>query len=360
MPQESLGHVKLEWVCPKCRSRNPGPERTCLSCGAPQPDNVQFEQAEHQEFITDQEELAIAKTGPDVHCPFCGTRNPAGTKVCSQCGGDLSQGSQREVGRVVGAYSTGPVKQVACPRCGAMNPETALKCAQCGAPMERAPLAQPVPQPINPPKARPIVIVIAALVGVLCLVVLVSMIVFSTRTEGQNGVVQNVYWITSVAIEALQPVQYQDWREEIPAEAQIGDCTQKVHHVQDDPAPNANKVCGTPYVVDRGSGVGEVVQDCQYEVLMDYCGYTVLEWRQANILTQEGSDYSPNWAEPQFSDNQRVGEKSQVYTIVFETAKGQYEYTTGDLNFFQEFQIGSEWVLNVNAFGQVVSVEPMK
>ena len=52
MAQESLGFVKLEWTCPKCGSRNPGPEKTCLGCGAPQPQDVKFEQAETQVLIT--------------------------------------------------------------------------------------------------------------------------------------------------------------------------------------------------------------------------------------------------------------------------------------------------------------------
>jgi ribosomal protein L40E len=88
MSQEVLGYVKMEWVCPKCNSRNPGPQKTCIGCGAPQPPDVQFQQAEQQQLITDQAEIAQAQAGPDIHCPFCGTRNPAGAKTCSQCGGD--------------------------------------------------------------------------------------------------------------------------------------------------------------------------------------------------------------------------------------------------------------------------------
>jgi ribosomal protein L40E len=360
MPQESLGYVKLEWTCPKCGSRNPGPEKTCLSCGAPQPDNIQFQQAERQEIITDQAELSKAKTGPDVHCAFCGTRNPAGATTCSQCGADLKQAAQREAGRVVGAFSTGPVKQVACRRCGTMNPETALKCAQCGAPTAAA-QAAPVPaQPPSAVKGMPLGIIIIAVVGLLCLCAIIGFMIMSSRTEGQNGVVQSVHWMTSLAIMARQPVQHQDWQNEIPADAQVGNCTEKVHHVQDQPAPNSNKVCGTSYTVDKGSGYAEVVQDCQYEVLMNYCTYTVLEWQAVDNLTLEGADFSPSWAQPQLTEGQQIGEKQQTYTAVFETSKGQYTYTTSDYNLYQQLQIGSEWILNTNAFGQVVSVEPAK
>ena len=131
MAQESLGYIKLEWTCPNCGSRNPGPQKTCLSCGAAQPENVQFHQAETQNLLKDEAEIENAKSGADIHCPYCGARNVAGAETCSQCGGDLKEGVRRETGQVIGAYSTGPVKQISCPNCGVQNPETALKCAGC-------------------------------------------------------------------------------------------------------------------------------------------------------------------------------------------------------------------------------------
>jgi hypothetical protein len=48
------GFVQLEWVCPNCDGRNPGPEKTCQSCGAPQPENVQFQRAATEKIITDE------------------------------------------------------------------------------------------------------------------------------------------------------------------------------------------------------------------------------------------------------------------------------------------------------------------
>jgi hypothetical protein len=70
MAKKSLGYVKLEWVCPNCSTRNLGPQKTCTSCGAPQPDNVEFEQAAQAEIIKEQAEIAKAKVGPDIHCHY--------------------------------------------------------------------------------------------------------------------------------------------------------------------------------------------------------------------------------------------------------------------------------------------------
>lgn len=362
MPKETLGYVKLEWTCPKCGTRNPGPEKTCLSCGAPQPENVAFEEPAQQALLEDQKEIEKAKAGADIHCGFCGTRNPAGAKICSQCGADLVKGKRREAGAVVGAFSTGPVKQIECPSCGTKNPETSLKCSQCGSSLQKQDQSQEsqaekLGTPARPKLARPAIIALAA-IGVLCLVVVLSLMVMAGKTEGVNGVVENVNWNTTVAILGLRAVEYSGWLEELPADAQVGECTMRVHHTQEQETANSTKVCGTPYTVDEGSGFGQVLQDCYYEVMQDYCNYTIMEWRQVDVAEMQGSDTSPVWAEPRLVEGQRMGDRGQTYTIVFETPDGQVTFTTTDYDLFKQLQPGSEWLLNVNSFGSILSVEP--
>ncbi|NJN94563.1 MAG: zinc ribbon domain-containing protein [Anaerolineales bacterium] len=99
MTRKTLGYVKLIWNCPNCGSRNPGPQKTCSNCGTPQPDNVKFEQLPQSELVTDAAEIAQAKAGPDVHCYYCGSRNAASAKVCSQCGADLTQATPAKAAR---------------------------------------------------------------------------------------------------------------------------------------------------------------------------------------------------------------------------------------------------------------------
>lgn len=358
MPRETLGFVKLEWTCPKCNSRNPGPEKTCLSCGAPQPQDVQFHQAETQELIKDKIELEQAKAGADIHCGFCGTRNPASTMVCSQCGADLREGKRRESGQVVGAYTTGPIKQVACPRCGIMNPKTALKCTSCGAPL--ATPEKPALTTITPStqfKLNPYIIAGAAVIVLICLVIGISFIRKTLTRENQVGTVQGVHWVTRVAIDALSPVTRQTWIDEIPTGAEIGDCSKQVHHIQDQPAIDSNKICGTPYTVDQGNGLAEVVQDCTYEVLVEYCDYTVTEWQQVDVAQLEGDSMIPQFAQPQLSSEEKLGEQDVVYSVIFKTLNGQYNYQVYNLSDFQQFTPGSQWTLTFNGLGDLVSVE---
>ena len=363
MTQKTLGYVELEWTCPKCGTRNKGTARSCTACGAPQPDEVQFEQSQQQTLITDTAKIEAAAAGADVHCPFCGTRNPANAKLCSQCGGDLSGGEKRISGTVVGAYQPGsaPRDPVICPNCGASNPPDTTACSACGASLTAAPAAPFQPGASLKPAARPALrwplIVGAALLGI-CLLAVVSFLAFSLlKRDNLTGRVAEVNWVRSLAIEEFGAVDREGWKDAIPAGASIQNCSQRYHHTQADPGPNSREVCGTPYTRDTGSGMGQVVQDCQYEVYLDYCTYTVQDWHPGNSVELQGNDLNPSWPAADLGSNQRVGGQQEDYTVIFRTDNGEYAYHTPDLQEFQQFTRGSEWVLTVNGLGQLVSVQ---
>ena len=218
MARKELGHIELQWTCPNCNGINPGPEKTCGNCGAPQPEDVEFEQADRQELITDEEKITKAEAGADIHCPYCGTRNPAGTEVCSNCGGDLVEGVKRESGRVVGAYKSGPAVMIACPNCGEQNPDTEKTCAFCGGSLAQEKTVQPqtsaAPQSTSKARMWIIIGVVAALV-IAC----GAYLFFANRTQATTGRVENLSCERSVTVEALVPVDYKGWQDEIPAEA---------------------------------------------------------------------------------------------------------------------------------------------
>jgi ribosomal protein L40E len=364
MPQETLGYVKLEWDCPKCGSRNPGPEKTCLSCGAPQPQDVQFVQAAGESISHDDQLKKIAEKGPDIHCSFCGTRNPADATICSQCGADLSKGIRRETGRVVGAFKPQIVKQIACSNCGQQNPETSLKCSNCGASLLRRPDAEPSLKISSETTGRKKNIWLAAGIGILllaCVIAAVVLLVGSLGTRQRlTGTVQAAEWHTSVAIEALGEVQHTGWKNELPGEAQIGTCQDKVYSISNsEPSGDKfNKVCGTPYTVDTGSGVGRVVQDCQYEILQPFCEYTLKEWRVVDNVLLDGTDMDPVFADPTLTIDQRLGQQTSEYVVIFDTGANRYTFHPQSLEEYQRFQAGSSWELSINAFDQVISVQP--
>ena len=81
MTQKTEGYIELEWTCPNCQGNNPGPVKTCLNCGAPQPAEVAFHLPGEAKLKTDQATARQADAGPDLHCPYCGARNAGGTGV---------------------------------------------------------------------------------------------------------------------------------------------------------------------------------------------------------------------------------------------------------------------------------------
>ncbi|MCB9076689.1 MAG: zinc ribbon domain-containing protein [Anaerolineaceae bacterium] len=367
MTKRTLGYVELEWICPNCNTRNPGSRRTCMNCGLPQPDNVEFQQPAQEKLLEDEAKIAQAKSGPDIHCYYCGARNPATATRCSQCGADLSEGARRKAGEILGAHQNKPVKPVICPACGTPNAPDAANCSQCGASLTTA---QPEPIPLNKPSqsAAPalsrsqssssmgrIGLVVLAVAVVACII---AFFVLSSRTEDITGTVEDVAWTRTVVIEGLVPVERETWRDNIPVEGVVLGCTQEIRGTQSEPAPNSREVCGTPYTVDTGSGFGQVVQDCQYQVYDDYCRYSINEWRAIDEAVLRGNNFSPQWPALSLRPDQRQGHRDETYRIVFSTSEGTYEYVVRDPAAFQRFQNGSQWILEVNTFNAVTDVKP--
>ena len=388
MVKKTLGYVELEWTCSQCGTRNPGPQKACTSCGSPQSKRVEFDQAPEEKLLTDKEEIARAKAGPDVHCAFCGARNPAGAERCTQCNADLGEAQARESGRVLGAHRSGAAAPVKCPKCGAENPGTAKRCSQCNSALSavrsaasKAPSPRKAARPSSrrktsrssrKTKARTSaasksqgkgagnLILILFLIGfslaVLCGCV---MFVLSQIPAKQTiGVVESVSWERRIEIEELGNVTHEDWRDEIPSDARIGTCREKYRRTQDSPAPNATEVCGTPYTVDTGTGHGEVVQDCEYEVYDDWCQYTVRDWKKVDTEISRGDDLRPYWPDPYLSRDQREGERDESYKVVLDADGERYTYHPRDEADFRRCQIGTRWSLTINVLGNIKSMEP--
>jgi ribosomal protein L40E len=356
MAQKVVGYEKLEWTCPNCGSRNPGPQQTCSGCGAAQPADVKFEQTQNAELVTRPEEIEQAKAGPDIHCAFCSARNPAGTQVCVNCGADLSKGVQRTTGEVVGAYKVEEPVQIPCPTCGALNQANALRCAKCGSPMKRAEAA-PVPAAVEKKKS-PLMIGGLAILGVLAALCVCVVLVLSLRTSTTAGVVQSASWRRSIAIEELGPVQKETWKDSLPAGARMGSCSLKYKDTADQPAAVATEACGTPYSVDKGNGFSEVVQDCKYNNYAESCSYTVDEWHKTDEAVLQGNDLNPAWPSPVLTSTQRQADRLEEYKVVFSSSKGAYTFTTTDSSLFAQCKIGTAWSLKINALNAVVSIQP--
>ena len=115
----------------------------------------------------------------------------------------------------------------------------------------------------------------------------------------------------------------QGWADAIPGGAAVGACEFRYSYTAAEPQPVSTEVCGTPYTVDQGTGFGEVVQDCVYEMYAEYCEYQVEQWVAVDQLSLTGQRSLPrNCRKPPLAAAQRSGDSSAEYTILFNTDQG--------------------------------------
>ena len=351
MDRRSKGFIELEWTCPNCKTRNKGSEKTCVNCGAPQPEDVQFEAPAEKVFVPDDKASELKERGADIHCGFCGTRNPSTALTCSQCGADLSEGVARQAGREID-MSAEKLEPVTCSNCGTVNPGTNINCQQCGAALPRPDRPKPpIPASVavadaaaRSAKKKPNWLLLGGVGAALVICCVAILMLFVFPSQNLQATVSDVYWQTYVPLQEINPVDYNNQRGNPPSDAYNVSCHDE-----------SREVCEEK-TIDRGDGYAEVVQDCHTES-EQYCDYTVDEWNTIQTYTLDGHDTFPVYAQPNFSSDQRLGDESAEYTVYFDTDGGELTYNPGNLNEFEQYRIGSTWILKLNAVGGVVGVE---
>ena len=347
--RQSKGFIKTEWICPSCNSRNPGPEKTCENCGAPQPENVQFYLPAEAKIIQDENAAKAAKAGADIHCGFCGTRNPGTATVCSQCGGDLKEGKARQAGREMKREAA--TTDVKCTNCGEVNPSTRRMCAKCGAPLPRAGAAAAETQskvepgaPVSPASQKKFPwLIIGGVVACLAIICIGAYMLFAP-SKTVTATVREVYWQTSVPVQEVQAVSYSNEQGSPPSGAYDVSCHDETRQVCEQKT------------IDQGNGYAEVVEECHDESTQ-YCSYTLDEWTTIQTYTLDGYDFSPLYSQPNLSSGQQLGEETLEMTVYFVADGTEYLYKPDSTEEFQYYSQGSSWTLHLNALGRVVSVE---
>lgn len=348
--RRTIGYIQNEWTCPNCGTRNKGGMKTCSQCGASQPENVQFELPAQQEFVTDEKQIEAAKAGADIHCPFCGTRNPATAKTCSQCGGDLTEGKRREAGRIMQpSFPAGQPQVIKCENCGTDNPGTNTVCSNCGSPLPKVspspvtPVGLGIGKPGIPKKTNWLWIGSILAAFAICCIVIGALFVFPSRSA--KATVTDVHWQTSVPVQEIRAVDYNNEQGSPPSGAYNVSCRDESHDVCEQKT------------VDKGNGYSEVVEECHTET-QQYCSYTVDEWTTIQTYTLDGNDLQPVYESPNVSSGQRLGEESEKLIVTFSTDKGEKTYSPSSVSEYQQFTVGSTWNLKMNTVGKILSVEP--
>jgi hypothetical protein len=100
-----------------------------------------------------------------------------------------------------------------------------------------------------------------------------------------------------------------------------------------------------------------VITDCEYQVYEDYCQYQVDEWSKLDEVTSSGHEEVPEWPIVQLANNQRSGDQTEQYRIIFDVDGSQRTYDTSDLLIYNQAVIGSLWNLKLNGLGQIIEAE---
>ncbi len=316
------------------RQNNAGMTKTCSACGSSQPKNLQFGLGQKHASIPDTQKNGAAANGADIYCSFCDTRYSAGTPTCKQCGGELKNVPKLEGGMGIGRARTGT------------NAGDSLAAEQ--SPPALVPAAKKT-FVFRPWMALPII-------GFLSMACLVVGFIFFRPTD-LLGVVQDVSWQRTIAIEAQRQVTSEGWQNQLPNGATVLSCQQKYRSRQNSPVQGSREVCSTE-LVDQTNGSVKVVESCFYDVYDNYCKYQALEWREIGQSQSQGTDLNLYWPPANLVDGQREGARTEVYTVIFKTRDDLKKFTTSDEVLFTQFLPGTQWILSVNTMGAIIDVSP--
>ncbi|MGC8855444.1 MAG: hypothetical protein ACP5QU_01480 [Anaerolineae bacterium] len=98
------------------------------------------------------------------------------------------------------------------------------------------------------------------------------------------------------------------------------------------------------------------MQECHDETTQ-VCSYTLDEWKTVQTFTLDGHDLTPVYAQPRVAGGQRLGQETVTLTVFFTDGQKTYSYAPESLTEFQQFVVGSSWMLQLNALGGVVGVK---
>jgi hypothetical protein len=351
------------WLCPYCQMKNKGANIKCQGCGQARGE-VEFFYEEAGDIIEDGD------TGPDWICDYCDCSNAFATTSCKQCGGTKAEGKEREVSDV---DFSGTKKTVTPP---------------------------PVSKSSTKAGCSPTMKYIA-----IGLVILFAIMMFiGSRTYEDIATVTGYHWVRNVTVEKFEPVQKEDWQNEVPMGAtqissnreirsyrQVQTGTRQVQKSYTESVPNGTKRVKTG-VKNLGNGkfketyenktvykkvtkyktVTEPVyrKDPIYDIRVKY---SINTWNKMADRKLTGEDNQPKWPEinemintPPQVGNIRIGNRQEDLTVKFMLEKektlvelkelDKKKITTED---FHRYQKGTKWKMTVDVNSKPLKIEAL-
>ena len=317
------------WDCPFCGSQGiRGDVVNCPSCGRARGDvkfymkNVAEGETREEgqradiEYIAEEKAKYISKN-PDWYCSFCNSLNSDNAQFCSNCGASRADSESNYFDRL-------KKKEEA---------EAAERAAQ--------------PQPAAQPKSRrPLFIFL----GIILAVILLFTYLNGNKTAG-NLQVSALNWVRSIQIEENREFSESGWS--LPDGAELTDQKSEYHHSDSvfshyvtREVQRSRRVLDhyeTYYTYeDRGNGTFEevaherpvyeteyytdTVQEPVYNQVPRYQTkyyYNIWRWVPTRDVTAQGDSHDAAWPEPTLAENEREGQRSEVYRFTVTNAKGE-------------------------------------
>jgi len=83
----------------------------------------------------------------------------------------------------------------------------------------------------------------------------------------------------------------------------------------------------------------------------------VEELTMVNTAVSQGYDNNPYWPGVSLQAGQQEGNRVESYQVTFDAGGKTYSYTPEGATDFSQFEPGSEWLLTVNNFGNIVEMQ---
>lgn len=360
------------WDCPSCSTHgNLGRDRACPNCGRPRPEGIQFYLPENAPKIENNELRAIAQSGADWICDYCGSSNRATIEQCVGCSAPKSNRTQ-----AVKTYNRDPDRDL----------PTAARVPHSATPQKRQNSANPRKSNVTPNRKRVRLTPAKRLKRnvlisfILALIVGLGILLFQPRIV--DTTVAETPWERVVAIEKYTTVVESDWS--VPSGGRIASQRQEIHHYEQILTGYETKnrtvseqvqtgtetyVCGQK---DLGNGFfedktctrptyetrqrTETYEDPIYRqdpVYKTKYTYEIEKWGPSRTVAASNTiAKQPYWPPLNLAKNERESERTEKYTVEFQDDKGKTYSIKLDQADWQTYQPGQPSQLKVNALGR--------
>lgn len=348
--------VENTWKCDSCNSSNKGRYMKCQNCGNPKEKHEKYNIDENLTAlaVTDPAMLAQAKAGKNWECDYCGgsVRNLHGE--CNTCGGPK------------------------------IEPEIFSQ------PYNNQQLhnQQPNKKENVTGRRRRLLATICLTLAVMMTIIGLAIFLFLPHDE-QVSVI-NTEWVYTANLQQRTTRTGSDWDENVPASAFNNVCHTKQrttrncrpydcnpHQVEYDCNPHDCRCSSS--CSDNNNGYSTCRETCstcydscyriehdtcyhQCPVIDEWCSYNYYEWPTIHTETRSGNNHNMEdpdlHIQPNSSSPQRIVHE-RYFSVVFSNEGDTWSYVPNSTEDYNRFEVGAEWLIEVNRIGEVSPLHPI-